>query len=94
MSDYGVAILIIIGIWAIGFAIGYITGMEHPSKGEIILWVEGPHKCKGIPRKGGWHTGTQWKCNTCGDIWEVVDTYDGIERGREFQRITKKGKKK
>ena len=94
MSDFGVVLLIIIGFWALGFGFGYIAGNANPPKGEIILTTFGPHNCKGIPRKGGWYTGTQWKCNTCGDVWEVVDTYDGIERGREFQRMTKKGKKK
>lgn len=94
MSDPSIGLLIIFGLTLIGFGFGYLAGNANPPKGEIILTTFAPHKCKGIPRKGGWYLGTQWKCNTCGDVWEVVSTYDGIESGLDWERLTVKGKKK
>lgn len=82
----------------LSFMFGYLTGHSNPEKGEIIYWTEAPHKCKGLPRKyHGWYYGTQWKCHTCGDIWELQETFDGIEPGSEWKRIKTapiKGKKK
>lgn len=85
---------IVIGLVAMAFFVGYVTGHLTPERGEIILWVNGPHKCKGLPKRGGWYVGTQWQCNSCQDIWELQGTYDGIETGSEWKRITVKGKKK
>lgn len=94
MTEPGIALLIVIFLQVISFGFGYLFGSNNPPKGEIILTTFAPHKCKGIPRKGGWYLGTQWKCNTCGDVWEVVSTYDGIESGLDWKRLTVKGKKK
>ena len=94
MNDVLIPWLIIIGFWALGFGFGYITGNANPPKGEIILTTFGPHKCKGVPGRSGWYEGTQWRCSSCQDIWELQGTYDGIETGSEWKRITVKGKKK
>ncbi len=86
MPDVAIAWLAIVIISGIGYMMGWLSRDYAPSRGEIILVTEGPHRCKGMPKAHRWYIGTQWQCNTCKDIWEVTSMYDGLYTTKEWIR--------